>query len=190
MSVNNPTLALFSRILKDIRVELSEAFDQNFERKAFFTEAWARRRSPTRPSSAPLLLDSGALRQSITSETTDTSIVFRSTLPYAAIHNEGGDIVVTKRMKRFFWAKYYEAQGALTRKKNGQISKSKRNTALSTKAEFWKNMALMKEGQKIRIPRRQFLGMHPQVEATLRSIIEENLYEYFNSELTFNIRQQ
>lgn len=50
-------------------------------------------------------------------------------------------------------------------------------------------MALMKAGQKIRIPRRQFLGMHPQVEATLRSIIEDNLNEYFDSELTFNIRQ-
>lgn len=187
--MKNPTQALFRCILSDIRVELSDEFDQNFERKAFFSEVWARRESKLRDGNAPLMVDTGALRQSITSETTDTSIVFRSTLPYAGIHNEGGDIVVTKRMIRFFWRKYYEAQGGLTRKKNGQLSKSKRNIVLSNKAEFWKNMALMKAGQKIRIPRRQFLGMHPQVEATLRSIIEDNLNEYFDSELTFNIRQ-
>lgn len=186
MSVNNPTLALFSRILKDIRVELSDAFDQNFERKAFFTEAWARRRSPTRPSSAPLLLDSGALRRSITATTTETSITFASTLPYAGIHNEGGDIVVTRRMKRFFWAKYYEVTGGIAKRSNGHLRQTARNRTLSDKAEFWKHMALMREGSTIRIPRRQFLGMHPMIEATLRDIIQENLDQYFDHEYNFN----
>jgi hypothetical protein len=29
---------------------------------------------------------------------------------YTQIHNEGGEIVVTEKMKAFFWAKYYEAE--------------------------------------------------------------------------------
>ena len=41
------------------------------------------------------------------SRTTENSITFFTSLPYAAIHNDGGEIVVTKRMKRFFWHKYY-----------------------------------------------------------------------------------
>lgn len=30
----------FKTILKDLKVELSDEFDRNFERKAFFNEAW------------------------------------------------------------------------------------------------------------------------------------------------------
>ena len=42
-------------------------------------------------------------------------------------------------------------------------------------------MALKKVGTKIRIPRRRFLGMSPEVESAVRKIIEENLEEYFNT---------
>ena len=31
---------LLHRILSDMRVELTEEFDKNFERKAFFTDKW------------------------------------------------------------------------------------------------------------------------------------------------------
>ncbi len=51
-------------ILKDIKVELGDEFDQNFERQAFFSQAWERRRSPTRPG-GHILVDSGSLRRSI-----------------------------------------------------------------------------------------------------------------------------
>lgn len=37
------------RILQDMKVELSEEFDRNFERKAFFTEKWAVRRPQKNP---------------------------------------------------------------------------------------------------------------------------------------------
>ena len=33
---------------------------------------------------------------------------FSSYVPYAAIHNEGGKITVTGKMKKFFWAKFKE----------------------------------------------------------------------------------
>ena len=33
-------------ILDDMRVELSDEFDKNFERKAFFTDAWKARKDP------------------------------------------------------------------------------------------------------------------------------------------------
>ena len=40
----------------------------------------------------------------------------------------------------------------------------------------------MKVGSKIKIPRRRFLGTAPEVEQTVRQIIEENLTEFFNTD--------
>ena len=110
---------------------------------------------------------------------TENSITFFTTLPYAAIHNDGGEIRVTKKMKRFFWAKYYETSGAFGRKNNGERRNDKRTVQLSTEAEFWKYMALMKEGKSIKIPRRRFLGVSPEVEKAVRDIVEENITEHF-----------
>ncbi len=170
---------ILGRILDDIRVELSDEFDRNFERQAFFSEAWQRRKSPL-GGDRHILVDTGRLRQSIQSRVGEDSVTFHSTLPYAAIHNEGGEIVVTGKMKRYFWAKYREATGSFGRKKNGELRRDKRNARLGTEAEFWKFMALKKEGTSIRIPRRRFLGTSPEVESAVREIIEENLTEYFN----------
>lgn len=172
---------IIRNILSDIRVEMSDEFDKNFERQAFFSEAWQRRKSPTRPGGS-ILIDTGKLRQSISSRSTENSITFFSTLPYAAIHNDGGEIKVTRKMKAFFWHKYYEATGSFGRKKNGERRNDKRTVQLSTEAEFWKFMALMKEGKSIKIPRRRFLGASPEVEKVVKEIIEENLTDYFEHE--------
>lgn len=185
--MNKDVKTIIGRILDDLRVELGDEFDRNFEREAFFSEAWARRRSPTRPG-GHILLDSGELRRSILSRTTENSITFYTTLPYASIHNEGGEIVVTAKMKRFFWAKYYAATGAFGRRKDGSPRRDKRTSQLSSEAEFWKVLALMKAGRTIKIPRRRFLGTSPEVEQSVREIIEENITEYFNVE--FEIREK
>ena len=173
------------KVLRDIQVELTDEFDRNFEREAFFSEAWERRKSPTRPN-GHILVDTGTLRRSIRSEIKESSIVFKSDLPYAAIHNEGGEIKVTERMKRFFWYKYYSTTGSFGRRKDGSLRRDKRNRQLTTEAEFWKCMALMKVGASIKIPRRQFLGNSPEVETAVREIIEENITEFFKTD--FNIR--
>ena len=34
---------IIKNILRDIQVEMTDEFDQNFERQAFFSEAWQRR---------------------------------------------------------------------------------------------------------------------------------------------------
>lgn len=181
MKMNADVQTILRRILSDIRIELSDEFDQNFERQAFFTEAWQRRKSPLRPG-GHILVDTGGLRRSIQSKESADSIQFFTTVPYAGIHNAGGEIVVTARMKKFFWHKMYAAQGSFGRKKDGSRRNDKRTVQLSSEAEFWKHMALMKVGSKIRIPKRQFLGVSPEVEQSVREIIEENLSEYFEHE--------
>lgn len=181
--MNKDTKAVIRRILSDIRVELGDEFDRNFERQAFFNDAWTRRKSPPRPGGT-ILVDTGTLRRSIRSRTTDDSITFYTDLPYAAIHNDGGEIVVTEKMKRFFWHKYYEATGSFGRKKNGERRNDKRTRQLSTEADFWLFMALKRAGTTIRIPRRRFLGTGPEVERIVREIIEDNLNEYFDMDFS------
>lgn len=177
--MNNNLSTVLSNILKDIRVELSDEFDRNFERQGFFSEKWQRRKSPTRPGGS-ILIDTGGLRRSIQSQSSNSSITFFTSHPAAEIHNEGGEIKVTRKMKAYFWHKYYEATGSFGRKKNGEKRNDKRTVQLSTEAEFWKYLALMKIGNSIKIPKRQFLGAAPEVEKVVTEIIEENLEEYFN----------
>lgn len=171
---------IISKILRDIRVELSDEFDKNFQRQAFFSEAWKRHRSPVRKG-GHILVDSSNLRRSIRAVSDANSITFSSDEPYAAIHNEGGEIKVTARMKRYFWHKYYETCGGFGRKKNGGLRNDKRNARLGDNAEFYKHMALMKVGSTIQIPRRRFLGTAPELERQVTEIIENNLEQYFSN---------
>lgn len=187
--MKSETQVILRRILKDIEVEMKDEFDQNFEREAFFSEAWERRKSATRRD-GHILVDTGSLRRSIQSRMTESSITFFTTLPYAAIHNEGGEIVVTDRMKKYFWHKYYEATGGFGRKKDGSLRKDKRNAQLGSEAEFWRFMALKKVGTTIKIPRRRFLGKSPEVEKAVRQIIEKNLNGYVEEAINFTIHEK
>ena len=172
--------ALKRKILKDISVEASSEFDRNFETQSFFGQAWQRQKSPKR-AGEHILVDKGNLRRSISAKADDDSITFQTSLPYAAIHNEGGEIKVTARMKRFFWAMYYKANGGLGRRKDGTLRQDKKNARLTTEAEFWKHMALMKVGSTVKIPRRRFLGTHPDLEKEVTAIIERRLNEFYTN---------
>lgn len=186
--MTNDYSRIIKNILRDIQVELGDEFNSNFRRHAFFSEPWQRRKSPMRQGAG--ILSGQHLSRSIRSEIRGSSIVFTSDLPYSAIHNDGGEIRVTQRMKRFFRAKFYEAQGGFERKKGGSrrplsdggFYNWTEKMNLSTEAEFWRLMALMKVGSTIKIPRRRFLGNAPEVEQAVRQIIEENITEYFNTD--------
>lgn len=169
-----------AKILRDIRVELASEFDQNFERQGFFATAWQRHKTPMRQG-GHILVKTGQLRRSIRAHVEQNAITFSSDLIYAGIHNEGGKIKVTAKMKRYFWARYYEVTGGFKRKKNGQLSGSKKQLQMSTEAEFWQHMALMKVGSEITIPRRRFIGTSPELEQNVQDIIQRNLEEYFNN---------
>lgn len=131
---------MIKRILKDLKIELTEKFDNNFSRGGFFGKKWKNRRDGT-PTH---LNQTGTLRRSIKSTISGNSLIFTSSTPYSAIHNEGGEITVTKKMKGYFWGKY---------KETGQ--------------DKYKAMALMKVGTKIKIPQRQFIGDYPGIEKTI-----------------------
>ena len=131
-----------SLTLKDIGTKIGEEFDRNFEREAFFNEHWARRKYND-DESRGLLTRTGALRRSIKTETPGHSVVFSSDLPYAAIHNEGGAITVTRKMKRYFWYLYR------------QLTDNYRRNP-TEEALFCKRMALKRAGSRIVMPCRRW----------------------------------
>ena len=168
---------LFDILLRDISVELTDEFDQNFERKAFFTDSWRPTKMQQRNGS--LLLRTGALRQSIGKPTLNSlgkSIKWSSSLPYADIHNQGGEITVTQKMKKYFWYRYIL-----------MVGKSKSKT-ISDEALYIRNLACMKVGSKIKIPKRQFIGDHPVVKSRVDQVTREWVQNDLRNSLTNRLK--
>lgn len=146
---------MLDKFIKKIKTELDDEFDRNFERQGFFSQKW--KKSNTKGTT---LIKSGALRKSIHSQINGNTITYTSSVPYANIHNNGGKIRVTEKMKRFFWYKFK-----------------------STKDPFYRAMALKKVGSYITIPQRQFIGWHddlkPNIERVAKNTIEEEMNKIF-----------
>ena len=87
-------------------------FQDNFRQGGFQdngTQAWQRKKRPDKYG--PLMSSRQNLYGSIYYRPDEYRVTVGTEVPYAAIHNEGGQIIVTQRMKRFFRAKAYEAAG-------------------------------------------------------------------------------
>lgn len=141
---NKEFKAVWDKMMKMIAVDLADEFDRNFERKAFFDKPWKARLLNNKGS---LLISTGRLRRSIGKRVAGDSIIFTSDAPYAKLHNEGGEIVVTQKMRGWFWYMYTK-----------------------TKLPLYKHLGCKKVGSKIRIPQRQFIGYHKTVD----KIVEDN----------------
>ena len=114
----------------------------------------------------PLLSGSNHLMMSNDYVPMDGRVLIRNLVQYASVHNDGDQIAVTQRMRKFFWAKHYEAEEI--RGKG------------SVEADFWRNMALKKPGGRIKIPRRHFLGPDKAVNKIVKGVIDTELRNFVN----------
>lgn len=130
------------KILNDLRVELSDEFDRNFQRKAFFDKPWPPRKMNGKGS---LLMQTGKLRRSIRCRVDTDSVVWETSERYAAIHNYGGVQYVKPHHRR----RYSKKKDTYTRH---QV-----------------------KGYAYKMPRRQFLGDHPEVRKRAEAVIQRNL---------------
>lgn len=145
-------------------------FRRSFRNKAFTDqgkEPWKPRQQEGRGS---LMSVSGALRRSIhkTGVTTKsvTIVAGGPKVPYAAAHNEGQTLRprVTKKMRKYAWAKHYEAM-----EQDDQ-----------EKANIWKGLALTKKSRlTIKMPRRQFMGYSHALHKRTRKLIIRDLNSAF-----------
>jgi phage gpG-like protein len=163
---------IIRKILNDVKIEAMDEFDRNFENKGFF-DAGTWQKSKYNNPKGSLMLRTGKLRKSIRAEVRENSVVFTSSKAYASLHNEGGEIVVTEKMKKYFWAKHYELSG----KVKGKTTKSSQKT--NAQAEYYKSLALMKVGSKMTIPKRQFIGDHPNLTKRIEAIVSNSLETFF-----------
>lgn len=175
--MNSNLRNLKRRILTDLKVELLDEFDKNFERRAFFDRPWPERNYPY--GRGTLMQASGRGRKSFRGTILQNGAQFSTDTPYMGLHNRGGKIKITLRMRKFFWAMYYKNAGSITYSvKKRQANDTKRNRTLSGKAQFWRNMALTKK-TAFTIPQRQVIGDHPRVRQATREIIHQNLQSAF-----------
>ena len=164
-----------NNVINDVRIEMKDEFDRNFERKAFFDQAWPKVSLINRKGS--MMARTNNLRRGFQAKVQGEKIAFSNSLPYASIHNEGGEITVTKKMKSYFWAMYYKASGSVTTTKSGKKSKTKKNATLTIEAEQFKALALMPIGKKIKIPSRRMIGYHPRIREVIAGAVDNNLKE-------------
>ncbi len=164
-------------ILQDASVEISQEFDRNFERKAFFDESWKTDKYPN--SKGSTLLRTGKGRRSIQNPVvTEDQTTWSSNLPYMKIQNEGGEIIVTAKMKSFFWAMYYKAYGGIQFSiKKKAAANTQRNKRLTAEAQKWKALAMQPVGTKMKIEQRQFIGEHPEVHKIVKKVANINMKE-------------
>ena len=119
----------------------------------------------------PLMSRREKLRRSITYVPGEAQVTVGTTVPYAATHNEGATITthprVTANMRRFAWAKFFEAGG-----------KSAANASTGSQASFWRALALTKKDRLTVtsvIPRRRFLGLSKELREIIVSTIREEI---------------
>lgn len=78
-------------------------------------------------------------------------------VPYAQIHNEGGEIAITEKMRKYFWAQYYESAD-----------------------EFWKHMALTKKTAFV-IPKREFMVITDDLKKSIGREITSKVNDIMKS---------
>lgn len=157
-----------------VGVAVRDSIRQNFRQGSFYgSEKW---QQPMRVTlgfrgapgqRGPLLSGSNHLMMNTDYQALPGKVLIQNNEVYAETHNEGDEIGVTERMKRFFWAKHLEHK--------------ERMGVNAPETEFWKRMALKKPGSRIKIPRRHYLGPGPEVDAIVQKVIETELQEFINT---------
>jgi phage gpG-like protein len=122
--------------------------------------------SPANRQSSPLLIKSGQLRREIHYNKSATGVNIISSMPYSELMNEGGEIQVTAKMRKFFYAMF--------RQSGGEIVKGKPKGG----DQFWFRMIFAK---KITVPKRPFFYDTPE--------LPKRMDDYFIKQLTTIFKQ-
>jgi hypothetical protein len=97
----------------------------------------------------------------------DRRVTISNPVPYAPAHQFGETIQVpvTAKMRRFAWARYYEAGGG----PKGTGEDKKQADAGADEAEFWKRLALTKKTTlSIKLPARPMIGESAELTRAIR----------------------
>lgn len=123
----------------------------NHRKQAYVDEAWPARKGKQKGRSRALLVKTGRLRRAHRFQVTEYGARYYNDTPYAAVHNFGGTIRRTARSETFVRNRH------TTGKRAGRYS---RGTAQGRGQTY--------RAYSYQMPRRQFIGRHPELLKTLR----------------------
>lgn len=123
---------------------------------------------------SPLTSRRNHMMRSIQASTSPGQVTIEDPVPYAAIHNDGGDITthptVTQRMRKYAWHMVYSLAGI---KGKGKLPKE-----LPKEAEKWKGLALTRKSSitvHAHIPQRQFMGDSAELRMKVNKLIKDSI---------------
>ena len=174
--VREATEAIHDKIPRAIAVLAKNHFRNTFREGGFDGKPWKTTWRQQLGVGAekgykPLTSKTLTLMNSIDAEVQDKAVRVHSDLDYSLIHNEGGDINITAKMRGYFWAMFLSEGGK---------SKGKKRE-LPPRARKWLALALAaKKKKKFKIPKRQFIGeskplndkINKKIESIIRGIID------------------
>lgn len=120
-----------------------------------------------------LMSERNLLYSSINYTAGDSRVKIFTDVHYAPLHNEGGVThpTVTPKMRKFAWAKYFEAGGKTGKEGN-----------VPQEALKWKKLALTKKKKlNIRIPKRQFMGDSKELTEKIQELVNKEVEKIFNT---------
>lgn len=143
------------RVPNVVAIRAVNFFKRNFRVGGFVDKPFRKWKKGSNPrKTGATLVQSGRLRRNIKK----LKVNFRrivvgvpANIKYARLHNEGGEIPITPKMRRFFWAMH---------KKTG--------------ADYWKGLALTKKTH-LTIPQRTFIDDSVVLDKDLRKTIIQEL---------------
>lgn len=176
------------RLPRKVGVIAVNHFKQNFRDSGWLDNGlhpWKRtRRQDSKSPDAkygPLTSRRNHMMRSIQSSTSPGQVTIQDPVPYAAIHNDGGDITthptVTDRMRKYAWHMVYSLAGI---KGKGKLPRE-----LPAEADKWKGLALTKKRNitvHAHIPQRQFMGDSAELRMKINQRITESL-KYIKTQL-------
>lgn len=144
-----------------VGVEAVNHFKANFQKEGFDdknVEKWKPRRTKRMggTNSQKVMTKTGDTAESIDWRKDGNIVIVYSDKAWAQIHNEGGQIAVTAKMRKYFWAMHYQA-------KNGNNPEV---------ADQFKAMALAKV---VVMPQRKFMGNSENLNNNIIEKIKRDL---------------
>lgn len=153
--------AVNQRLPDIVGTEVINSTLDNFKDEAFFGEKWPARKD--KKNKRKLLVKSGALQRSPRVVRSQPGLVsFGSDLPYASIHNNGGEINRAARSETFIRNRYKTGKKGKMFGGMGAFSKGTTPGQGQTYKASSYNM-----------PMRKFLGSHPKLKVKLEQIIKD-----------------
>jgi len=149
-------------LIDAIGVEAVHFVDDNFRLQAWqgaTTTPWPKRRSKDKGAARALLVQTGALRRSIRQINSADHVTIGTDIPYAKIHNEGGEI---RHKYREVVLSYLGKPGALKLAKTGTESQQRQVTALRRSSVY---------AHITKMPQRQFIGDSPVLTQRCEKVI-------------------